>query len=70
MFVEVRQRKNARFGDAVESVDWHKQQRWLDAAAMWLAQRDCSLEDTDCRFDLIAFGSSADQLEWLPNFLD
>ena len=70
VFVEVRQRKNAQFGSAIESVDWQKQQRWLDAANMWLAQRDCSLEDTDCRFDLIAFGNCPDQLEWLPNFLD
>lgn len=70
VFVEVRQRKNDMFGSAVESVDWRKQQKWLDAANMWLAKRDCSLEDADCRFDLIAFGRSIDDVQWFPNFLD
>lgn len=70
VFVEVRQRKNADFGTAVESVDWRKQQKWLNAASLWLAQQGQSLEDADCRFDLVAFGNSADQIEWLPNFLE
>lgn len=70
VFVEVRQRKNDHFGTAVESVDWRKQQKWLNAASLWLAQRGQSLEDTDCRFDLVAFGHSADQIEWLANFLE
>ncbi|WP_040976471.1 YraN family protein [Necropsobacter massiliensis] len=70
VFVEVRQRKNDLFGSAVDSVDWTKQQKWLDAANLWLAQRDCSLEDTDCRFDLVAFGKTLDDIEWIPNFLE
>ncbi|SUB35537.1 endonuclease [Pasteurella multocida] len=39
VFVEVRQRKNAVFGSAVESVDWEKQKKWLNAASLWLAQQ-------------------------------
>lgn len=70
VFVEVRQRKNDRFGSAVDSVDWHKQQKWLNAANMWLAQRNQSLEDTDCRFDLVAFGATPQDIQWLPNFLE
>lgn len=70
VFVEVRQRKNNQFGSAIESVDWNKQQKWLDAANMWLAKQNCSLDDTDCRFDLVAFGKSISELEWIPNFLD
>ncbi len=70
VFVEVRQRKNDHFGSAVESVDWRKQQKWLDAANLWLAKQNRSLEDTDCRFDLIAFGANADEIQWLPNFLE
>ena len=70
VFVEVRQRKSNVFGSAVESVDWQKQQKWLDAANMWLAKRGCSLEDADCRFDLVAFGRTVNEIEWLPNFLD
>lgn len=70
VFVEVRQRSNNAFGSAVDSVDYRKQQKWLDAASMWLAQRDLSLEDADCRFDLVAFGKNAQDIQWIPNFLD
>lgn len=70
VFVEVRQRKNDTFGSAIESVDLRKQQKWLDAAALWLAAQDRSLEDTDCRFDLVAFGRTEDDIQWLPNFLE
>ncbi|HHT7628722.1 YraN family protein [Pasteurella multocida] len=70
VFVEVRQRKNAVFGSAVESVDWEKQKKWLNAASLWLTQQNRSLEDTDCRFDLIAFGKTTQDLEWIINFLD
>lgn len=70
VFVEVRQRSSSTFGSAVESVDWQKQQKWLDAANLWLAKRNLSLEDADCRFDLIAFGKTASDIQWIPNFLD
>ncbi|TCP96861.1 putative endonuclease [Cricetibacter osteomyelitidis] len=70
VFVEVRQRKNDLYGSAIESVGKQKQQRWLAAANMWLVQRNLSLEDADCRFDLIAFGRTEQDIEWLPNFLD
>ncbi|VEH66434.1 endonuclease [Rodentibacter pneumotropicus] len=70
VFVEVRQRSNAHFGSAIDSVDWYKQQKWLDAANLWLAKQNLSLEDADCRFDLIAFGKNAQDIQWIPNFLD
>ncbi|MCK3657531.1 hypothetical protein A4G18_02045 [Pasteurellaceae bacterium Pebbles2] len=70
VFVEVRQRKNDHFGSAIESVDWQKQQKWLDAANLWLMQREQSLEDANCRFDLVAFGRRVEDIEWLPNFLE
>ncbi len=70
VFVEVRQRKNDLFGSAIESVDWHKQQKWQNAANLWLMQQGQSLEDADCRFDLVAFGRTPKDIEWIPNFLD
>lgn len=70
VFVEVRQRKNCAFGSAIESVDWQKQQRWLNTANLWLSQYDLSLEDADCRFDLVVFGKTVDDIKWLVNFLD
>ena len=70
VFVEVRQRSNNAFDSAIESVDWQKQQKWLNAANLWLAKRNLSLEDADCRFDLIAFVKTASDIQWIPNFLD
>lgn len=69
VFVEVRQRKSNRFGSAVESIDYRKQQKWLNAANMWLlTQRKQSLDTAKCRFDVVAFEGNNPPL-WLPNFL-
>lgn len=70
VFVEVRQRSDTRFGSAIDSVDWRKQQKWLDAANLWLAERNLSLEDANCRFDLVAFGKNMQDIQWIANFLD
>lgn len=69
VFIEVRQRKSNRFGSAVESIDYRKQQKWLNAANMWLfTKRKQSLDTAKCRFDVVAFEGDNPPL-WLPNFL-
>ena len=69
VFVEVRQRKSNRFGSAVESIDYSKQQKLLNAANMWLfTKRKKSLDTAKCRFDVVAFEGDNPPL-WLPNFL-
>ena len=69
VFVEVRQRKSNRFGSAVESIDYRKQQKWLNAANMWLfTKRNQSLDTAKCRFDVVAFEGDNPPL-WLTNFL-
>ena len=69
VFVEVRQRKSNRFGSAVESIDYRKQQKWINAANMWLfTKRNQSLDTAKCRFDVVAFEGDNPPL-WLPNFL-
>lgn len=69
VFVEVRQRKSAHFGSAVESIDYRKQQKWLKAANLWLQQHhNQCLETANCRFDVIAFEGDQPPL-WIPNFL-
>ncbi|MDU8924774.1 YraN family protein [Pasteurellaceae bacterium LIM206] len=70
VFIEVRQRKNDTYGSAIDSVDWNKQQKWINAATLWLAERNLSLEDTDCRFDLVAFGRTATDIQWIKNFIE
>ncbi len=68
VFIEVRQRKNAHFGSALESIIYSKQKKWLQAANLWLAQRNQSLETADCRFDVVVFERNEPPL-WIKNFL-
>ena len=69
VFVEVRQRKSAKFGSAVESINYRKQQKWQQAANLWLMKHhQQSLETANCRFDVVAFEGNQPPL-WIPNFL-
>lgn len=68
VFVEVRQRKNATFGSALESINYAKQQKWLKAANLWLAARQQSLDTANCRFDVVAFEGNQPPV-WVKNFL-
>lgn len=62
-FIEVRFRKNARFGSAAESVTPNKQRRIILAAQSYLQHNPTRL---DCRFDVLAITGES-QLEWLKN---
>jgi putative endonuclease len=65
VFVEVRYRRCATYGDAASSVTYRKQQRLLHSAAVWLAGRGASFDTSPCRFDVFAI--TGDQLDWIPN---
>lgn len=65
VFVEVRYRRNDRFGGAAASITRSKQQKLLRAAALWLNNRGQSFDTTDCRFDVVAI--TGEQVEWLPD---
>jgi putative endonuclease len=60
VFVEVRYRKQTRFGSAAESVNWRKQQKLLRAAAHYLAHRR-EYSKLPCRFDVLAAQPSDDE---------
>jgi len=64
VFVEVRLRRNARFGGAAASITTTKQRRIVLAAQHYLAThpgREC-----DCRFDCILLdGLSETAIEWI-----
>ncbi|MBI6215103.1 YraN family protein [Proteus sp. DFP240708] len=68
VFVEVRFRRNILFGDAISSITASKRRRLWRTAQCWLAQRQESIETSDCRFDICAFNQR--QLIWLKNILD
>ena len=50
VFVEVKLRKNAKFAQALEYVDWRKQDRIRITASMYLSQNPTKLQP---RFDVI-----------------
>lgn len=66
VFVEVRYRRNARFGGGAASVDAGKQRRLVRAAQLFL-QLHPSLATHACRFDVMDASGDADapQLHWI-----
>lgn len=72
VFVEVRYRKDHRYGGALESIDARKQGR-LRAAAEHYLQRHRGAADAPCRFDVILItgppAGGDEQVDWIPNAL-
>ena len=67
VFVEVRLRRNVRFGGAAASIDYRKQQRIIHAARCYLMRYPRQAE-RPCRFDCILLDSlDANQLEWIKD---
>lgn len=68
VFVEVRYRKNAKFGSALESVTRSKQQKLISAAEIYLntLQND---ELMSMRFDVVGILGEG-ELQWVKNAFD
>ena len=73
VFIEVRFRKNSRFGSAAETVTVHKQQRLIRAAEFFLL-RNPKLAELPCRFDVIGIElntiTNKPEYTWLKNAFD
>lgn len=67
VFVEVRARRDARFGDAAASITAAKRQRLVHAAQHYLVR--CGTPWPACRFDAVLF-DSAGAPRWLRNVFD
>lgn len=68
VFVEVRYRRNPRYGFAAETVDRHKQAKLIRAAKFFL-QRYPEYRDRPLRFDVVAVQGRDEELtlEWIPD---
>ena len=67
VFVEVRLRRNARFGGAAASIDYRKQQRIIHAARCYLLRFPKQAE-RPCRFDCVLLDRlDSNQLEWIKD---
>lgn len=62
VFVEVRYRRDDRFGGGAGSVDSRKRRRIVLAARAWLASRR-GLADAPCRFDVVTIKDADGQFE-------
>jgi putative endonuclease len=72
VFVEVRYRRQAAWGGAIESVDARKREK-LTMAAMHFLQQESRWAKHPCRFDVIAInrkGNAPPQLNWIQNAFD
>lgn len=65
VFVEVRRRSHAGFGDGADSIDWRKRQRLVRAAAAWRS-RHHGQAWRECRFDVVSCAGDPSALRWLP----
>lgn len=67
VFVEVRYRRDARFGSAAETVSRSKQAKLIYAAQYYLQQQ--KQPNKPCRFDVIAMSASdtAPTIHWIKN---
>ena len=64
VFVEVKLRKNDRFGAAADAVTLSKQDKLRKAAASWLASHDC---DAPTRFDIIEIYTETGRINHIEN---
>jgi putative endonuclease len=72
VFVEVRYRRHAGWGGALESVDFRKREKLILAAQFFL-QKESHWADSPCRFDVVAINGdpgTAPSLNWLKNAFD
>lgn len=69
VFIEVRYRKQNRFGSAIESVDRRKRERLIKTAQCYLQQRR-NYADYPCRFDVIGLGPDQGKIDWIQNAFD
>ncbi len=68
VFIEVRSRKQSRYGSSIESVDTQKQNKLIKTAIHYLqAQR--LLDKVDCRFDIIGIEHTETKptIEWIKD---
>ncbi|MWN31684.1 YraN family protein [Gilliamella sp. Pra-s65] len=65
VFIEVRYRKNANFGDAEMTVTLNKQNKIKQAAQLWMIEQNLNIEDTEFRFDVFAI--TGKRQKWIIN---
>lgn len=71
VFVEVKRRRTAAYGGAIEAVDARKRAKIIQLAALYLAQH--RIQDRACRFDVVLIqdnAGAADAVQHIANAFD
>jgi putative endonuclease len=71
VFIEVRYRKNTRYGSGAESITISKRRRIKNTAKYFLMKENYA--DERCRFDVISASGPTDEgmkLDWIQNAFD
>jgi putative endonuclease len=68
VFVEVRLRNNDYCGDAIDSVNYHKQRKLIQTATHYLSRSNL-LDKVNCRFDVIgiSYPEAKAVIEWIKD---
>ena len=66
VFVEVRSKKSQRFGGALLSVNYPKQQKIIKTAVFYLVKKKL-YQRCPMRFDVVAFEGPQSELKWVKN---
>ena len=69
VFIEVRYRRQSRFGSAAESVNRHKQSK-LIACANHYIQTHKERARQACRFDVVSIDGNMNSIDWIKNAFD
>jgi putative endonuclease len=66
VFVEVRARAANTYGNALESVTWHKRQKLIKTAMFYL--QTYKIQDKFCsRFDIVSIDGMQPSITWIKN---
>ena len=71
VFVEVRARKNLRFGSGAETIDYRKQQKIIKTAECFL-QKNRRYTKSPCRIDVISIHNDIvnPKIDWIKNAIE
>ena len=66
VFIEVRARKSSVFGSAIDSINYHKQQKIIKTALYYMTINKLQKKYT-ARFDVVSIQGIMTQIEWVKN---
>jgi len=67
VFIEVKYRQRTDYGGAAAAVNGRKQQKLIRTAYSYLQSQGWTLQQTACRFDVVAIEGDGGRINWIKN---